>query len=188
MQIISGKAGGINLKVPHGESVRPTSGFSRKALFDSLDSFEEKIVADFFAGSGALGLEAASRGAKKVIFVEKIRKNCDCINENILRVLKAGANFQAKVFNNDVFFLFHHHYSLVGEKPDIIFADPPYSKSPEIITRLLQSANFANWADKGILIWEVSDIKDINFETIFWGLEKFRKFGGAYFLFFKRKR
>ena len=72
MNIISGKARRILLTVPKGMAVRPTSVRARKALFDSLGDFSGANVVDLFSGSGSLGLEAASRGAAKVVMVENL--------------------------------------------------------------------------------------------------------------------
>ena len=184
MQIISGKASGIKILVPHGDSVRPTSGAARKALFDSVANFADLTVADIFSGSGALGLEAASRGATEVIFIEIYPKNCVLIRENIEKVLKAGADFRHQIIKSDIFSLFRKRPLIPS--PDIIFSDPPYADSVEYLGKLIRNANFAEWAAKAVLIWETPDFKSDFSEAInnpLWKLEKIKKFGGREFLF-----
>lgn len=186
MQIIGGRASGIRILVPHGDSVRPTSGAARKALFDSVANFADIAVADIFAGSGALGLEAASRGAAEVTFIEIYPKNCAMIRENIEKVLKAGAAFRHQIIKSDVFSLFRKTPSIPS--PDIIFSDPPYADSVESLEKLLKNANFAEWAAKATLIWETPDFKSDFTEAIngsLWKLDKIKKFGGREFLFLK---
>ena len=90
MKIIGGKHRGKNFYMPFG--IRPTQSITRKALFDILgQDLEGVTMLDLFAGSGAVGLEAISRGAKKVILVEKDPKCADVINENI-RILSIGGD------------------------------------------------------------------------------------------------
>ncbi|MFA7231106.1 MAG: RsmD family RNA methyltransferase, partial [Victivallaceae bacterium] len=119
MQIIAGTARSIILTVPKGLAVRPTSVRARKALFDSLGSLSGLKVVDFFAGSGALGLEAASRGASEVAFVENARLHCQVIEGNIAKVIKAGASESLKVTCSNVAGCF---FPALMKNPDIIFA------------------------------------------------------------------
>ena len=186
MQIISGKASGIKILVPHGDSVRPTSASARKALFDSVANFADITVADIFSGSGALGLEAASRGASEIIFIEISPKNCAMIRENIEKVLKAGAVFRHQIIKSDIFSLFRKRPLIPG--PYIIFSDPPYADSVEYLGKLLKNADFAEWAAKSTLIWETPDFRaDFTgaINNSLWKLEKIKKFGGREFLFLK---
>ena len=186
MQIIGGIASGIHLSTPRGFSVRPTLGRSRKSLFDSIGSLTGLSVADFFAGSGALGLEAASRGAEKVYFLESDQRHCRIISENIAKVAKAGASSEMKVVCSDVV----HGY---GRLPsvDMIFADPPYDETVDMLSSLLCDAKFAEWAKEAVLIWELpkdsrADAVDgVLFENKAWMTLKKRKFGDAEFLWLK---
>ena len=73
MNIISGIARGIVIEAPKGLSVRPTSARAKKSLFDSYRDWTGKTVVDLYAGTGAFGLEAASRGAVNIFFVEKVQ-------------------------------------------------------------------------------------------------------------------
>lgn len=187
MQIIGGIASGIPLSVPRGFSVRPTVGRTKKSLFDSLGVLAGCSVADFFAGSGALGLEAASRGAEKIYFLESDQRNCRIISENIEKVAKAGVAAEMKVFCADVL----HGYSRLPHV-DLIFADPPYDVTANMLSRLVADENFAVWAGGAILIWEMPDdsrshdINNMLMENKAWRILKKRKFGDADFVFLKR--
>ena len=121
MRIIAGTAGGIRLQVP-GAVARPTSDRVREALFSILGvRVESARILDLFAGSGALGLEALSRGARRADFVEQDRKACRVIEANLGKARLAD---QARVVNREaVAFL---RRATVGY--DLVFADPPYTK------------------------------------------------------------
>ena len=71
MRVISGKAGGIRLQAPDGDAMRPTEDRVKEALFATLGNLQGLRVLDLYSGSGALGLEALSRGASEVVMVEK---------------------------------------------------------------------------------------------------------------------
>ena len=125
MRIVAGKNKGNILKSPKDLSVRPTSEKVREALFDILGiSVEETCFLDLFAGTGAVGIEALSRGAKKVIFIEKEQKCIKIIKDN----LKKTENTQnALVYKVD----FLSGLKLLARKNillDFIFLDPPYNR------------------------------------------------------------
>jgi len=120
MRIIAGKWRGRPIDAPPGQATRPTADRVRETLFSMLasrlGSFEDLRVADLFAGSGALGLEALSRGARSVTFVESDSKAAATIRRNAERL---GAAVQM---------LAGSALSLPRSEPfDLIFADPPYS-------------------------------------------------------------
>ncbi len=125
MRIVAGKNKGNILKSPKDLSVRPTSEKVREALFDILGtSIEEICFLDLFAGSGAVGIEALSRGAKKVIFIEKEPKCIKIIRENLE---KTENSQNAVVFKID----FLPGLKLLAKKKyllDYIFLDPPYNR------------------------------------------------------------
>ena len=86
IRIIGGKYSGRKLKVPNGNNVRPTTDQVREALFNMLSpmlNWDDTVVLDLYAGSGALGLEALSRGAKKAIFIEASRRHMAILKQNI---------------------------------------------------------------------------------------------------------
>ncbi|MEA3010556.1 MAG: rRNA (guanine966-N2)-methyltransferase [Sphingomonadales bacterium] len=119
MRIIAGRWRGRPILAPAGDSTRPTSDRAREALFSMLTSrlgsFEGLQVADLFAGSGALGLEALSRGAAHCVFVEKDRRAVEAIRANIA-ALGASGEVQPRAAE---------HAALPGPV-DLAFLDPPY--------------------------------------------------------------
>ncbi|WP_086609171.1 16S rRNA (guanine(966)-N(2))-methyltransferase RsmD [Erythrobacter donghaensis] len=122
MRIIAGEWRGRKLAAPKGEGTRPTADRARETLFAMLTSrlgdFEGLQVADLFAGSGALGLEALSRGAAQCLFVEQDRAAVDVIRANIATL---GAQACTRVEAGSVMQL------RAATKPlDLILADPPY--------------------------------------------------------------
>ncbi len=122
MRIIAGEWRGRKLAAPKGEGTRPTADRARETLFAMLTSrlgdFEGLQVADLFAGSGALGLEALSRGAASCLFVENDRAAVDVIRANVATL---GAGARARVEAGSVMAL------RAATKPlDLILADPPY--------------------------------------------------------------
>jgi len=122
MRVIAGSAGGIRLAVPK-RCVRPTMDRVKAAIFSSLgDAIIEAHVLDLFAGSGALGIEALSRGAASAIFVEDGRQSAEVIEKNLARTKLKGC-----VRDQDVFDFLRHRPNT--EKFEIIFADPPYEKT-----------------------------------------------------------
>ena len=137
MRITGGRARGIPLGVPKGDAVRPATDGMRQAVFSSLGS---RVVGarflDLFAGSGAYGLEALSRGATGGVFVEKNAKAVACLRENIAAVSKSvGSDPSAmSVMMGDV--LTAPLLVSGGVRPDLVFIDPPYDLIPEIAPRL----------------------------------------------------
>jgi 16S rRNA (guanine966-N2)-methyltransferase len=132
MRVVAGSAGGIHLDVPR-RGVRPTMDRVKAAIFSSLaDRMTGARILDLFAGSGALGIEALSRGAKSALFVEQDRQSIAVIERNL-----AKTRFEARVRQRDVFDFLRRFGAT--EKFDVIFADPPYeqTKSGERFTEKL---------------------------------------------------
>ncbi|MFH1846922.1 MAG: 16S rRNA (guanine(966)-N(2))-methyltransferase RsmD [Candidatus Omnitrophota bacterium] len=125
MRIIAGEHKGRRIKQPKLDSVRPTKDRIREAVFNIITAnIMNADVLDLFAGSGAYGLEALSRGAKKTIFVEKTKLVKRVLTENINSL---GLEGESEVIEKDVF----KYMELAGEnneKYDLIFADPPYNR------------------------------------------------------------
>src|SRR3954452_1473447 len=121
MRVVAGAAGGIQLDVPRS-GVRPTMDRVKAAIFSRLgEMIIGARVLDLFAGTGALGIEALSRGAASAIFVEDDRQSAEAIEKNL-----AKTNLQGRVRDQDVFDFLHQRWN--AEKFQIIFADPPYEK------------------------------------------------------------
>jgi 16S rRNA (guanine966-N2)-methyltransferase len=125
MRIISGISKGKRLQTPKDKTIRPTSDRVKESIFNILgDEVEGRIVLDLFAGTGNLGIEALSRGAKKAVFVEKgrqalrlIQKNLfQCGLENVSEILPKEAHRAIGILNQR------------GESFDLILMDPPYEK------------------------------------------------------------
>jgi 16S rRNA (guanine966-N2)-methyltransferase len=121
MRVIAGSAGGIRLSAPK-RGVRPTMDRVKAAIFSSLgDAVVGARVLDLFAGSGALGIEALSRGASSVLFVDEDRQATEAIEGNLTKT-----RLKARVRQQDVFNFLRHASNI--EAFQIIFADPPYEK------------------------------------------------------------
>ncbi len=122
MRVISGKARGVNLKTPDGMQTRPTADRVKEALF-SIINFDvpNTSVLDLFGGTGQLGIEALSRGAKNVVFVDESDKACTLIRENLRRTKMEE---QGRVVRND----YLSFLRTTQESFDIIFLDPPYAE------------------------------------------------------------
>lgn len=121
MRIVAGRWRGRPLVAPKGDATRPTADRTREALFSMLasrlGSFDGLAVADLFAGSGALGLEALSRGAGSCLFVEQDRAALDALRSNIVKLGAGGADIRAQ--------------SVLALGPargalDLVMMDPPY--------------------------------------------------------------
>lgn len=131
MRVVGGSARGRRLQAPPGRTVRPTSDRAREAIFNSLTSLgglQDKVVLDLFAGTGALGIEALSRGAKAATFVERDRAALHTIRTNLETL-----GFTGTVVAGDAL----THAGRAGAV-DVAFVDPPYSFDQwgELLTRL----------------------------------------------------
>ena len=122
MRVISGKARGIVLKTPDGMQTRPTADRVKEALFSILQfDLPGKRILDLFGGTGQLGIEAISRGAKSAVFVDSGDAPCKLIKENLRRAKMEG---EGRVVRAD----YLTYLSGCREKFDIIFLDPPYAE------------------------------------------------------------
>jgi 16S rRNA (guanine966-N2)-methyltransferase len=125
-RVIAGKYKRKLLSTPPGTEVtRPTTARVKENIFNIIQhEISNKIVLDLFSGSGALGIEALSRGAKKVFFVEENKDAITCIKKNLNNLNCELENFV--VFQNKVTNFLENKNKQHSEKIDIIFADPPY--------------------------------------------------------------
>lgn len=156
MKIIAGCARNTDLLSPPDLGVRPTAVRSRKALFDSIGGrMAGAAVLDLFSGSGALGLESASRGAAEILMVELSPKHISVIENNIRIVQKTGAMAAITLINADVLDL--PRYSKRISHADFIFADPPYAVSGELFKKLLALPRFREDFAGAQLFWEIPD-------------------------------
>jgi 16S rRNA (guanine966-N2)-methyltransferase len=134
MRIVAGAARGRRLVVPPGDAVRPTADRVGEALFSSLaPSLPGAVVLDAFAGSGALGLEARSRGAERVTFVERDRQALGALQRNVDAVGLGGTH----VIAGDTLRLASGG-ALVGAPFDLVLLDPPYALDERALATLLR--------------------------------------------------
>ena len=120
MRVVAGEFGGRKIVAPEGTATRPTTDRVREAIFNSLGSsgiLDGALVADLFAGSGAVGIEALSRGAEKCIFVERNRHALNSLEDNLDSL---GLDDRSKIITSDVMAV------APSLDCDIVFADPPY--------------------------------------------------------------
>lgn len=147
-RIIGGTAGGRKLKTPTGDATRPTSDRVREALFSALEaqlgSLHGLRVLDLYAGSGAVGLEAASRGAAAVTAVESDRRTAALVAEN------------ARTLGFPVEVVAHPVARALGGRPnapyDVAFLDPPYPLPDEEVTEALRLLVDGDWLSDGAAV------------------------------------
>ena len=158
-RLISGAAGGRRLKVPR-TGVRPTGDRAREALFNSLKALLDlrgAAVLDLYAGSGALGLEALSRGASTVLFVENSLGVVPVLKENLAAVGLPGG----RIVTGSV-------PTVVDGAPpaqfDLVLADPPYATPPEEVQRVLRSLTERGWLAAGAVLVVERSSRDELFE------------------------
>ncbi len=180
MRVTGGTFKGRILKTTPGLSTRPTTDKIRQSIFNILmKDIEEAVVLDIFAGSGALGIEALSRGAASAVFIESGHKQVEMIQENLTTLgLKAG------VFECD-YMTACRNLHIDGRKFDMIIADPPYEKiSPEKVIEIVLQYDLLEY--NGLLIIEHKAgqvIKADRMEKL-----KKRKFGQTEVTFYARKQ
>jgi 16S rRNA (guanine966-N2)-methyltransferase len=124
MRVIAGKARRLQLKTPEGFDTRPTTDKTKETLFNILNPYlADADFLDIFAGSGAIGIEALSRGAKYAAFIEKNKAALDCINANLsFTHLKEYAEVYPYTVAEAIRTL-----EIKGKVFDIVFMDPPYN-------------------------------------------------------------
>ena len=126
MRVVAGSFKGRTLHAPRGRSVRPTSDKVRGAIFNVLGDIEGAVVLDLFAGTGALGIEALSRGAAEATFVDT---DTAAVERNL-----AAVGAEAAVIRRDAL----RWLGDAGGRYDLVFADPPYSSAPSLGERLTE--------------------------------------------------
>ena len=183
MRVITGIARGTKLKTIETMLTRPTMDRVKESLFNILqDKIKDSIVLDLFAGSGALGIEALSRGAKKAYFCDKNSEAIKVIKENLN---KTKLQDKSVIFNSDYLLAMKK----IREKLSIIFLDPPYKLNLAVnATKELIKLNLIT--KDSLIIIETDEIKKTINE-----LQKIerieiidtRKYGRAYLIFIKER-
>ena len=182
MRIISGKARGTKLYTLDGQNTRPTLDRVKESLFNIIQNeLKDKIFLDLFSGSGAIGLEAVSRGARKAILCDNSKKASEIIKKNI-----------EKTHLEEFVELYNEPYEKVisykvMEKVDIIYIDPPYETNLvyESVKLILEKELIK---DESLIIIEtdqeervLESLKKLNIKIV----DK-RKYGRAYLIFLKK--
>ncbi|MBV9643698.1 MAG: 16S rRNA (guanine(966)-N(2))-methyltransferase RsmD [Verrucomicrobia bacterium] len=177
MRIIAGSAGGIRLNTPP-HHLRPTMDMVREAAFSALsDLVAGARVLDLFAGSGAYGIEALSRGAAEAVFVDNRSKCIEAIRSNLAKTRLVG-----KVIRDDVF----RFLGKQEERYRLVFADPPYTRNArdrDFTAELMENGSLvAAIEPDGLLVLECSPMKELsNFQ--FWDVIRSKKYGATNLFF-----
>ncbi len=184
MRVIAGSSGGLRLYVPKTD-IRPTMDRVKAAIFSSLG---ERIIGasvlDLFAGTGALGIEALSRGAASVTFVESDKQAIAAIERNLAQTGLSGA----RIRKQDVFDFLNH--ASTAESHDLIFADPPYAllTAGESFTRMLLRNDRLpeRLTSDGIFVLEKRPGERLP-TTEFWDVTRRKTYGATETIFLQRK-
>jgi len=181
MRIITGKAKGRQIKIPREADFRPSSDKTRETLFNIIRSrIEKSTFLDCFAGSGAVGLEAISRGAEKVIAIEKNHLNCRLITENCRSL---GFEDKLELIEDD-YIPALTRLDRDGISPDILFFDPPYYA--DIYGHLLDFLAQARSINRGLIIIEHFKKTVLQSEPLF-DLYKVSKSGDTHLTYLIKK-
>lgn len=159
MRVIAGSCKRLLLKTPAGNETRPTADKYKETLFNVLqgDIYSDTQFLDLFSGSGGIGIEALSRGAKYAVFVDRSKAAIACIEENLKTTRLRDKAF---VINNDVMTAL---YQLNGKYVfDIVFMDPPYGMDLERnVLDFLSKSSLIN--DDTIIVTEIRNDTDISY-------------------------
>jgi 16S rRNA (guanine(966)-N(2))-methyltransferase RsmD len=154
MRIVGGKYRHLQINYPETFDTRPTMDKVREAIFSALgNNVVDARILDLFAGSGAMGLEALSRGAKTCTFVDKSKVAIDCVKSNLVKI---KVSEPTKIILNDAL---SYLETLGDEQFDILFLDPPYANKPiyfQCISHLIHNNNLT---ENGIIVLESDDGK-----------------------------
>jgi RNA methyltransferase, RsmD family len=173
MRVIAGSARRIQLKTPIGMETRPTTDRIKETLFNMLQPYlADAVFVDLFSGSGAIGIEALSRGAKTCYFIENEREALGCIKENLIQTKLLD---HAEVMANDVFAALRT-LEKKGIKVDVLFMDPPYRK--ELEKQVLEYLSNSSLLNKdAIIIFEASmDTETDYIESLNFNIRKIKNY------------
>lgn len=177
MRIIAGEAGGRSLASPSDRTIRPTPERAREALFSTVGNLEGAVVADAYAGTGALGCEALSRGAELCYFIDNDDEALELIEENLERI---GAGDRGIVLEGDV----EGTLPLIYDDPDLWFVDPPYGSDLAQST-LEAMADAACVTEEALVVLEQSSKEEI-IEVEGFRIEDNREYGRARLVYYRR--
>ncbi len=184
MRIISGIYKGRKLIPIQGKDIRPTTDRARESLFNILgNQISQARVLDLFAGTGAVGIEALSRGASQVIFADQSSTACQIIGKNLEHCCQQH-DFpkNTSILCTDI--LAPHFFSSLGKEPfDLIFLDPPYHK--DIAGNLLRNGGLVSClSPRGMIIVEHSPKEKLNEKHHGLDFSRGKKYGNSMFSFF----
>lgn len=157
MRVIAGTARRLLLKTPEGMDTRPTTDRIKETLFNMLMPYlSGAVFLDLFSGSGGIGIEAISRGAKKVYFVENSQKAVNCITDNVEHT---HFEEQAVILKQDVFAALR---GSIRDDVDVIFMDPPYNQQYEKkALEILRDASYVT--EETLIVIEASKETDFSY-------------------------
>lgn len=184
MRVISGKSRGKKLISLEGDNTRPTLDRVKEAMFNKIQfDVQDATVLDLFAGTGALGVEALSRGAKEVVFCDKVPETIKVIKQNVTNT----NNLDKSIIINKDYNQVLENMSKQNKKFDIVFLDPPYKTNLAIesLQKIIMSDLLT---DDGIIIIETDDIHK---EQEILKIEKVeifdkRKYGTVWLIFIRK--
>ncbi|WP_413290071.1 16S rRNA (guanine(966)-N(2))-methyltransferase RsmD [Bdellovibrio sp. HCB337] len=183
MRIISGKYKGHPLVEFKADHIRPTTDRVKETLFNKLMfELEGTKVLDLFAGTGNLGIEALSRGAREVTFVEKHPKSLEILKKNLAKLKIPAVDY--KIINADVL----TYLKKYNDEPfDIIFADPPFTE--KMAHAVMEHASLSQAFGAHTLLTIESERRE-RMEDLYGDLERYdhREFGDKILSFFSKKR
>ena len=181
MRVISGKVRGLKLDTPKNLDVRPTTDRVKESLFNIINPYiRESNILDLFAGTGSLGIECLSRGAKNCIFVDKSKESIGIVKSNIK---KARVENESTILNID-FKDAVKRLSVQKQKFDVIFMDPPYYENM-FIDCLKSIDELSLLKEDGLVVVEhdTNDLFDDNIGRLYKSREK--KYGNTTITFYK---
>jgi len=160
MRVVAGKYRGKNLESPKDDNVRPTTTRIKETIFNIIQfEVQDAVCLDLFCGSGALGIECLSRGAKRVVFVDKSKDSIELTNTNLKGIEK---NYDIYMMD---FLSYLRNAKLKGEKFDLIFLDPPYKTTlAEIAIEAILEGDLLS--DNGKIIFEHAEDKNYDLNRI----------------------
>lgn len=184
MRVISGKSRGKKLVSLEGDNTRPTLDRVKEALFNKIQfNVQDAVVLDLFAGSGALGVEALSRGAKEVVFCDKVQEAIKVIKQNVTNTNNLDKSLIINKDYNEVL----ENMAKQNKKFDLVFLDPPYKTNLAIesLQKIIMSDLLT---EDGIVVIETDDI---NKEKEILKIEKIeifdkRKYGSVWLIFIRK--
>ncbi len=182
MRVIAGKARRLPLKTPAGMDTRPTTDRIKETLFNMLQNEVPGCVfVDMFSGSGSIGIEALSRGAKKAYFVENDRTALECIDANLKFTRLTNC---AIVLKQDAVFSVHNIFE---SHVDIIYMDPPYNCDLEKqVLRMLPDMHYVS--EDTLIIIEASMDTDFSYlDSMGYVLEKEKRYKTNKHMFIRKK-